>query len=1288
MSWGDSHISPSRIHTREQFGRELSAAATELDLSIRQVAKHADAVYGTISGWFSGGSVPEPHSPHFTPVLKVLGYGDADVVEWHSAAQRIRNTPRPASPNQSPYRGLDPFDSEHSPDFFGRAELTGELLDQVRAGLTSPGVGIVVVIGPSGAGKSSLLRAGLAVAFEAPVIFHPGEDPPAALSAAVAGCAFDSDEEMVLIVDQCEELWTLEPPEVDGRDQLHARWAAARTDFLTELSRWARRPRCVVVVGLRGDYFGVAAADPLLQLGLRPGHQIVVKPMNRDELRDVIVEPAKRRQITVQPALVSRLLEELGVTDTGSNAGALPLLSHALQQAWGNLRPPRATLTYLDYHNTGGIRGAVEQTAEQIYGSLDDVGKLVTRRVMTRSVVVTDDSTARRTAGRGELAWDDVDPTVVETVISRFAAERLLTFTATGVQISHEALLSAWQRFVDWIERDRVSLLRHRRLSSEAETWDTNGRHDKELMSAGRTEEYMQWSTDESRRHELNPIERQFLDASAAYNTAAAERDRRLVEDLRRTVARLAVSQRRLAMIAVSLFVVALLAVVAGVYALNSRDNARDSAQAAQAARDDAFSRQAAVQSELIRGRDPALAQQLALAGYHTAPTVEARSALLDSTAVLTPLRTPTVSGSVATAVDSTGSLIAVANSDGTVRIIDRRQPRRTPVITIPVSNDSLFAIAFSPDDTRLAVGGTTGAVIIDLTGEQDHKAPLPGTVGPVYDLNWSPDGREIAAATHGGTLRWSLEPNGSVAATEPLYGSDSTAKAVAYSPDGTLLATGGDTAAIQLWIRPPGAPPTLAAITRMPLGTDGILDLHFDPRSSQLAVGSQANEITVIDVTNPDAPTATGHLGHFSSFVNSVEFSADGSTIAAGSSDNSTQLFDVATGAPTQVLPGPAVVTSVHYAGDTLVGTSTDGIVHEWNLPGPVTPNLGARIYTLPASTDGRLAAVGLVAPAGSPANTVHIFDLTDANRLHEHGPALTLGDGSRMSGVAVLSDDGRTVAAGTLDGNIYTWDISSPATPRPLAAPIHVLDVRVSAAVFTPNSRYLFAASYTDDTNQIAVVDRTDPAHPTVVTTLYAKGPVQLMSVSADGNLLAASTPDRVMLWDISNGPISADSPVELTGFASTVTSVRFGTGRILAAGSEDKTIRIWDVTDPDTHPELARLTGPAGAVESLTFNASGTRLAAGIGDDQIWVWDTTDPSQPVRYLALNAYNGRVNDVAFGPGGTRMTAAGPDGTLRTWDAQPERITETLCAASASLITNVEWAQYFPNTPYADPCN
>lgn len=1198
-------------------------------------------------------------------MLRVLGVVDeTEVEEWKWALHWVGE--KPQLPD-SPFPGLNPFEEGDADYFYGRRALVDELLGAVDDGLAGDGPRVVVVFGVSGAGKSSALRAGLHARRPKAELITPTSQPKAELDSALAKLAAAGDEEQVLIVDQCEELWTQQPnDDVEG--------VRRREEFLEALSLWLAESQRVAVIGLPAEYLGRALTDQRFPADQRPGVEhnrpIRVDPMNREELTEAICEPVARTGVvTIEESLVTTLLDELEANQYGSETGALPLLAYALQQTWDAMerRGKEHVLTIEDYLSTGGIRGAVAKYADAIYNELSEIQQSVVQRVMLKAVIVTADSQARDRVPREKLQWDGVRDDDVELVIERYVEQRLLTSDDSGIQISHEALLKEWPLLTQWIGIDRDSHIRHRQLSNEATEWDSHGRNNRHLLSRGRTEEYKKWIADKG-SIELGRTEQQFLRANEVHHRIRAA----------------------LRAMGVSVLVIALVVTIGTtVAALISRNEARR-------ARDEGLSRQAALQWELLRGRDPALAQQVALAGYQVSPTLEARSALLDSTAVLVPHRSPTVNGPTSTALSSDGVLLAVCNSDGKVRLFQAGEPGDPPIATFPVPMDRLYAVAFRPGTRQLAVGGKPGAQLWDVT---DPAVPrqltvLPEASGKVENLAWSPDGNELAAAADkAGTIRWSVALDGKQATTAAVLpstnaeGTRFVSTTVAYSPDGALLAAAGTNATVEFWDRRSDRPTPVA---QLPLGGPGwsALDLAFDRSSTKLAVGTGQNQALVVDLTDHTKPAIIQRAGGFTSLVNAVAFHPDGTTLAAGSSDNSVQIFDVGSDSPARlVLPGRGIITSLLFRGDELVTAGNDGFIRTWPLPGPVSRKLSAPIRTFTGSADGTTAIVGFLREAAdSTPDQLHQFTLTDSGELTERGPHLKFHPTDRSSGASTISPDGRIAAAGTAARSLYIWDISKPSEPGPPVVLPDIAPSGIAALVFTPDSRYLFAGS-SGDSRQVVVIDRADPVRPVVLDRrLDAGDRIQLLSVSNDGKYLVAGTSTGIRLWDISAGPGKTEVIDDDNGIGANVSAVRFGLGNLLAAGSANETVRLYRA-DHTGLTELARLDGPTGQIQSLSFDSRATRLAAGIGDDQIWVWDISNPSEPLSLAALSAYDGRVNDVVYGPHDRNFTAAGDARVLQTWLADADAVARALCEHPAALITEEEWNRYLPGTEYQPPC-
>ena len=423
--------------------------------SYRELARRASFSVTVLSEAAGGRSLPT--------LAVVRGYVRAcggDVGEWEEAWRLAAARQQADSARSAPYLGLASYGVEHGDLFFGREALTRDLLRRLAAGR------FLAVFGPSGSGKSSLLRAGLLAAVDrgdlagpavdggglmaaadwTTVLLTPGEQPVAALAARVAALSGTAAEtvhedllagpealhtaaarataarpagaELLLVVDQFEELFTV-CADSRQRDSFVRALVAAVT---------AEDARTRVVLGVRADFYAQCARWPELVAALSDA-QVLVGPIGPDQLRDVIVKPAERAGMTVEGALVATVLAE-----TGTEPGALALVSHALLETWRHSPPGRMTLAA--YTDAGGVPHAVASTAESVYAGFSESERRILRRIFLRLVAIGDGTPdARRRVPPGELAASD-DPAAA--LVEDLARARLVTIDDGSVQLAHE----------------------------------------------------------------------------------------------------------------------------------------------------------------------------------------------------------------------------------------------------------------------------------------------------------------------------------------------------------------------------------------------------------------------------------------------------------------------------------------------------------------------------------------------------------------------------------------------------------------------------------------------------------------------------------------------------------------------------------------------------------------------------------------------------------------------------------------------------------------------------------
>ena len=375
--------------------------------------------------------------------------------------------PPPERVDACPYKGLEAYQPQDAHLFHGRQMA----LDDVLAAVASSR--LTVVTGRSGVGKSSIVRAGLVPALQrgrlstpyVDTVLTPGPDPAGGAAALEAAAAALGGRPALVVLDQAEELFTLSWPSGDAERYL---------DRLADLAL-SHEPLVRVVVVVRDDLLGRLVEHQRFSPGRRAAtaavETVVIRPMSRAELRDAIRLPAVDVGLTVDDALVERLL------DDASGPGTLPLLSHALLQTWRRADRRRGVLTAADYELTGGLHAAVGRTADELHAAMGPSSQTLMRRIFLELVEFGGPSLpdSRRPAALDVLLRLG-DPDEVLEVVEELVAARLLSVGAGGFELVHEALLVSWPKLVDWIDTEREHIAFERHLTADALNWERTGR--------------------------------------------------------------------------------------------------------------------------------------------------------------------------------------------------------------------------------------------------------------------------------------------------------------------------------------------------------------------------------------------------------------------------------------------------------------------------------------------------------------------------------------------------------------------------------------------------------------------------------------------------------------------------------------------------------------------------------------------------------------------------------------------------------------------------------------------
>jgi WD40 repeat protein/transcriptional regulator with XRE-family HTH domain len=1227
-------LDPGDFAAREDLADALTALRERRGMTVRDVARVANLPVATAGGYFSGRHLPPLASiDQFVRVLSHLGLPEHEVPAWVGAVNRLRRAPgrRPATA-LAPYRGLAAYQPEDAALFFGRERLTLDLVALAAARPTTP----LVVIGSSGSGKSSLLRAGLAATLLARggrvVITTPGADPRASLAHTIADEALARAD--VLVVDQFEEAFAAETT------------PDAAAGFFADLAA-LHDGGVVVVVGLRADFFDRALEVDLLARWLAE-NQMLVGPLSTDALRRVVIQPARAAGIEVEDSLVEVLVSESTAGSTpggGLEAGALPLLSHALYVTW--LAATGRRLTLAQYREVGGLAGAIAQTAEAVHASLTPEQLAVERGTLLRLVHVRDGFTDTRRPAR--TSWFAAPPE--SEVVAAYVEARLLTSDRGRLQLAHEALLTAWPRLRSWLEDDRDGLRTHGRLTEAAQQWLDADRDPELLYRGSALDTASGWVFGSEETPTLAEAEWEFIDQSQAAEA--------------RRVATRRHAARRLRVLAAGLGVLALsTGTLATVSVAQSSSAVRD--------RDLAVSRQLAVTAQSLAATDTALAGQVAVAAHLTADTVEARSALLSASG-RDPVSRLVQSDGVINAVDVSpnGATVAVATETGHLLLWSTGTGPHQ-LAALPVAAGALYHVTFSADGTLLAASGDKGTLDVWRVSNPTHPVALnvqgAGILATLYGVTFSADARLLVAASADGTVQvWHTQAGGTFVHVASLPAFTGTVQAVALNSTGTVLAAAGTDGLIGLWdLTNPAQPVPLGAPFASANGK--ITSLDFSPDAKTLAAGSTDTFVHLWNLTDPTAPVAGLKLAGPASWVNDVRFNADGSLLAAASSDKRLWVWNATTGAITQSLAHPTTHHTDDWApdGKDLYSGGADGLLREWAYPGATLsgfssiPGQGVFGHNLlaTATTDG-----------------IRLWDTSDPSRPTLL--SLTPPPGrARLDGAIDISTTLGLAVAGDTTGALHFWDITDPVHPQYLKS-VQAHTDWVDAVSFDRTGTRL-AASSDDASITLWDLSHTIPDSPTARVGNLG-GFVYAVSFSPDAHTLVASVlTGHVLVVDVSDLARPRTLGKALTGPTGYIYSAAFSPdGRTIAASGNDKTIWLWDVTDPARPTQLtAPLLWADGYATNVNFSPDGRYLAAGMTDGTVRLWNLTDRTAPERWASLEGISGNVYGVQFSPDGRYVSGAGADKTVRIWDTSLTQARATVCTSAnrGLAMTRSEW--------------
>jgi WD40 repeat protein len=573
-----------------------------------------------------------------------------------------------------------------------------------------------------------------------------------------------------------------------------------------------------------------------------------------------------------------------------------------------------------------------------------------------------------------------------------------------------------------------------------------------------------------------------------------------------------------------------------------------------------------------------------------------------------------------------------------------------------------------------------------------------------VWKLAFKPDGHVLVSANDSALYVWDLRDSHRVGV--PISGSKKNMLAIAFNPEGTMLAGGGDDDNLYIWDTSTNEARLEKTIQ---VGSRGIWDIAFSPRGdiftsggrdgaitlwqskalssipnrliasngqvSSIAIGSDGATLLAgyedgtIIVWNMDSGARLGEPIKHGSGLDHVALSLDLKLIAAGGTGEPLALWDITSHEKVHTLSLTDFdsVSALLYTPDHrfLISIQEDYCLL-WDMSesdelNHVLVGHTQKIWALASNRSGTVLA------SGGKDGSVLLWDTVTRRRLD---PPLKLSH-SYVKALA-FHPTKELLAVGHDNGTITIWSVS---TREQVAPPLHLHKEPIIALTYSQDGHYLAAGS-ADGT--VAIYDLSGP---TEVANYEHDDAISGLDFSRDGRLLASSGDDgKIILWDVLLNRVSR-APIETK--PEEADHVRFSPDGDRLAWFDGTRIVLWDLHSP--LDQRTYLQGVVDKVNSLAFSSDGSLIASSTMDHQIILWDTKSLQRLPR--ALQGHTDIVwNAIFLGNRGV-VASSSNDLTVRLWDVQTDTWLSRLCEIANRNLSRDEWVQYLGSEPYRKTC-
>jgi WD40 repeat protein/uncharacterized caspase-like protein/energy-coupling factor transporter ATP-binding protein EcfA2 len=484
------------------------------------------------------------------------------------------------------------------------------------------------------------------------------------------------------------------------------------------------------------------------------------------------------------------------------------------------------------------------------------------------------------------------------------------------------------------------------------------------------------------------------------------------------------------------------------------------------------------------------------------------------------------------------------------------------------------------------------------------------------------------------------------------LSGHSQQINAVKFSPDGKIIASASDDQTVKLWTDQGKLIFTITGFNQR------VKSIAFSP-NGQLIAASTGNKIQLYHRNGKFIKTFTGHQD----IVTEVNFSHDGKLLVSSSFDQSIKIWDINGRLVNSWNAANGWVNTVRFSPDDqiIVNGGEDNLVKIWRKDGKlikILPGHQGHITKVGFSNDGKFIATA------SEDKTIKLWNST-GNLLQ------TLTGHTQQINSISFSPDNQTLASASADNTIKLWRIDGK-----LLSNINGNNQPIRDIAFSPNGKIIASVSddktvrlwqvknhqyISGDIYSIAIYGHTFAAagwdgkiyfnEKGKLTNFQAhQDIINAITFNHDGQLLASGSADKtIKIWQ-ENKLIKT-----FTGHADRVTSLSFSPdNQILASGSADKTLKLWRLADGKL---LKTLTGHSDEVTSINFSPDGQTIVSGSFDQTVKIWRRDG----TLVKNFTGHGLAIASVIFSPNGQMIASASWDNTIKLWNPTTGKLIHTL---------------------------